>query len=88
MSENKTHYRKVFKSYHLGVADLEDFMEAGSKLVFPISHVKQEHNVDRWITLSPLTEMAERFHIKNGASLLERGTECQNFEYVVQWESC
>jgi len=25
--ENKTHYRKVFKSDHLGVADLEDFIE-------------------------------------------------------------
>jgi len=42
MSENKTHYRKVFKSDHLGVADLEDFKEAGSNLIFTISHVKQE----------------------------------------------
>ena len=40
--ENKTHYRKVFKSDHLGVADLEDFTEAGSNLIFTISHVKQE----------------------------------------------
>jgi hypothetical protein len=57
---------------------------AGREIVLSVaSHVKQEYNVDRWITLSPLTEMAERFHIKNGASLLERGNECQNFEYVV-----
>lgn len=42
---NKTHYRKVFKSDHLGVADLEDFIEAGSSLVFTISHVKQEIGV-------------------------------------------
>lgn len=42
---NKTHYRKVFKSDHLGVADLEDFIEAGKGLVFTIAHVKQEFNV-------------------------------------------
>lgn len=42
---NKTHYRKVFKSDHLGVADLEDFLEAGQRLVFTIAEVKQEYNV-------------------------------------------
>lgn len=41
----KTHYRKVFKSDHLGVADLEDFIEAGSDLIFTIKHVKQEYGV-------------------------------------------
>ena len=45
MSENKTHYRKVFKSDHLGVADLEDLQESGSNLVFTIKHVKQEFDV-------------------------------------------
>ena len=39
---NKTHYRKVFKSDHLGQADLEDFIEQGSNLVFTIHHVCQE----------------------------------------------
>jgi len=43
--ENKTHYRKVFKSDHLGVADLEDFIEAKSNLVFTITHVNQEYGV-------------------------------------------
>jgi hypothetical protein len=41
MSENKTHYRKVFKSDHLGVADLEEYLEEGKKLVFTVTHVKQ-----------------------------------------------
>jgi hypothetical protein len=41
----KTHYRKVFKSDHLGVADLEDFIEAGSDCVFTITHVHQEWGV-------------------------------------------
>jgi hypothetical protein len=39
---SKTHYRKVFKSDHLGQADLEDFKEEGSNLVFTITHVNQE----------------------------------------------
>ena len=43
--ENKTHYRKVFKSDHLSVADLEDFIEDKKKLVFTIKIVKQEINV-------------------------------------------
>lgn len=41
-NENKTHYRKVFKSDHLGVADLEDLTEQGSSLIFTIKQVKQE----------------------------------------------
>ena len=39
---NKTHYRKVFKSDHLGQADIEEYQEAGSDLVFTISNVRQE----------------------------------------------
>jgi len=42
---SKNHYRKVFKSDHLGVADLEDLMESGSSMVFTIKHVKQEIGV-------------------------------------------
>lgn len=43
MSETKTHYRKVFKSDHLGRADLEDYIEEGNRdLIFTISHVRQE----------------------------------------------
>lgn len=38
----KTHYRKVFKSEHLGVADLEDLTEQGHNLIFTIHHVNQE----------------------------------------------
>lgn len=42
---DKTHYRKVFKSNHMGVADLEDYVESGKQLVFTIKEVKQEFNV-------------------------------------------
>lgn len=40
--ENKHHYRNVFKSDHLGSADLEDFIEKGTKLIFTIKEVRQE----------------------------------------------
>jgi len=45
MSDSKTHYRKVYKSDHLGVADLEDFVESKHNLIFTIDHVKQQFGV-------------------------------------------
>ena len=38
----KDHYRNVFKSDHLGSADLEEFIEQGKKLIFTIREVRQE----------------------------------------------
>jgi len=43
--ETKTHYRAVFKSDHLGVADLEEMIEEGKQLIFTIKEVKQEYGV-------------------------------------------
>ncbi|MGU3377382.1 hypothetical protein [Chryseobacterium sp. M5A1_1a] len=40
--QSKTHFRKVYKSDHLGVADLEDYLEDGKRLVFKIREVRQE----------------------------------------------
>ncbi len=37
--------------------------------------------VGRLVTLSPLTEMASRFHIRNGAKRISESEWCQNFEY-------
>ncbi len=39
--ETKTHYRKVFKSDHLGSADLEEMIEDKKRLVFTIDKVTQ-----------------------------------------------
>lgn len=41
----KHHYRAVLKSDHLGIADLEDFIEEKRPLVFTISHAQQELGV-------------------------------------------
>lgn len=38
----KDHYRNVFKSDHLGSADLEELIEQGKPLIFTIKCVKQE----------------------------------------------
>lgn len=44
--------------------------------------IKREYPyVKRMVTLSPLTEMAEKFHLRNGAKFIRKGSSCQNFEY-------
>ena len=51
--------------------------------------IKQSSHLNRLVTLSPLTTMAERFHLKNGAKLLQVNDDTQNFEYDIeleQWE--
>ena len=37
--------------------------------------------IKRYVTLSPKTDMAYNFHIKNGATLLRVNTESDNYEY-------
>ena len=48
--------------------------------------VKKSGHLNRLVTLSPLTEMARRFHIKNGAKELQVNEETQNFEYDITLE--
>jgi len=38
--------------------------------------------VKRFITLSPQTEMARRFHLRNGAVVLQVNTTSVNYEYL------
>ena len=48
--------------------------------------VKDSHHLNRLVTLSPLTDMARNFHIKNGAKELQVNEETQNFEYDITLE--
>jgi hypothetical protein len=48
--------------------------------------VKQSNHLNRLVTLSPLTDMARNFHIKNGAKELQVNAKTQNFEYVFELE--
>jgi hypothetical protein len=55
---------------------------AGREIILEAAkHIKETKSCTRFVTLSPLTDMAERFHLRNGAILLDKGAECQNFEY-------
>lgn len=45
-----------------------------------IQHTRSE--ITRWVTLSPLTQMAERFHTKNGARLHSVHDTAQVFDYT------
>lgn len=52
--------------------------------------VKKSNHLNRLITLSPLTDMARNFHIKNGAKELQVNESTQNFEYDItleDWET-
>jgi hypothetical protein len=40
-----------------------------------------QHFNNRYITMSPKTEMATKFHLKNGAILLQENQTTNNFEY-------
>lgn len=44
---------------------------------------KQFPSVTRFVTLSPKTEMARRFHLKNGAFVFRENDESVNYEYQV-----
>ena len=56
---------------------------AGTEIIFAVKeHIeKTKPYIKRFVTLSPCTEMATRFHLKNGATLLNKYEEFQNFEY-------
>ena len=51
--------------------------------------IKKTSHLNRLVTLSPLTDMARNFHLKNGAKELQVNETSQNFEYDIeleQWE--
>ena len=45
--------------------------------------IKKSNHLNRLITLSPLTDMAAKFHTRNGAKLIQKNETTQNFEYFV-----
>ena len=59
--------------------------KGGGKLIVKevFKKIKKSNHLNRLVTLSPLTEMASKFHSKNGAKLLQINETTQNFEYQV-----
>ena len=59
--------------------------KGGGKLIVQgvFKKIKKSNHLNRLITLSPLTEMARNFHLRNGAVELRVNKETQNFEYKI-----
>ena len=59
--------------------------KGGGKLIVNevFKKIKKSNHLNRLVTLSPLTEMATKFHSKNGAKLLQVNENSQNFEYEI-----
>ena len=56
---------------------------AGRELILnSVNKIRQDHPyIQRFITLSPKTEMARKFHLKNGARIYKENLETINYEY-------
>ncbi len=59
---------------------------AGRQLIFDsVNYIQsQQSNIERFVTLSPKTDMAKRFHLKNGAFIYKENIETVNYEYQLQ----
>ena len=59
--------------------------KGGGKLIVKevFKKIKKSNHLNRLVTLSPLTEMATKFHSRNGAKLLQKNKTTQNFEYKI-----
>ena len=57
---------------------------AGRKIITDLMEIiKKDDTVHRLVTLSPKTAMAKRFHLNNGAFVLQLNTETDNYEYPI-----
>ena len=56
---------------------------AGARLINEgLEQVKDNFpNIKRFVTLSPQTKMAERFHLRNGATIFRINSDSVNYEY-------
>ena len=59
--------------------------KGGGKLIVKevFNMIKKSNHLNRLVTLSPLTEMARNFHLRNGAVEVQINETTQNFEYIV-----
>ena len=58
---------------------------AGRQLILDtVEYIKDNKpNIKRFVTLSPKTEMAKKFHLKNGAIILRENGDTINYEYLM-----
>jgi hypothetical protein len=55
--------------------------KAGRNIVFEALDLAKERGMTQFVTMSPKTDMAEKFHLSNGATLLAENESTNNFEY-------
>ncbi len=57
----------------------------GRKIIFETQkRIQDTFRFSRLVTLSPKTEMAVKFHLSNGATLLQESDHAYNFEYNIR----
>ena len=59
--------------------------KGGGKLIVKevFKKIKNSNHLNRLVTLSPLTDMARKFHLNNGATEVQVNESTQNFEYKI-----
>ena len=59
--------------------------KGGGKLIVKqvFKMIKKSNHLNRLVTLSPLTDMARNFHLRNGAIEIQVNEDTQNFEYKI-----
>lgn len=57
---------------------------SGRQLIYDaVSYIKENKpEITRFVTLSPKTKTAERFHLRNGAIIFRENPDSTNFEYL------
>ena len=57
---------------------------AGKELIFDaVNYIKEnKKNITKFVTLIPKTEMAKRFHTKNGAIIFRENADTTNYQYL------
>ena len=66
------------------VWNCSDTKGSGRSLILALQkHFSEDTRIQRLVTLSPLTDMAKKFHLSNGATLLSTNPESYNFEYEI-----
>lgn len=54
-------------------------------LIQAVKGIQEQYpSVTRFVTLSPKTNMARRFHLKNGAIIFRENVDSTNYEYVIE----
>ena len=67
----------LFRSYKSG--------KGAELLIQATKSIKEQYpSITKFVTLSPKTNIARRFHLKNGATVLRENAETVNYEYLVK----